>query len=283
LPFYQCPIGLTKTYLFIRFKRGKRGFSRKEDAMKKNALCLFWFGLILLNFACGDGGTPDESDDAEMENVEDETPDLGTDALPDSEDDEPTDVFLPDENSEDSSAEDELSDNEADFADILPETEAADGRDEAESADVEDETEVTCECTSGDCCDGCHYRSSIYNCRSSSTRYSCSGSGCGSDVIRTTCNATYCTGSSRTCPSATCSSTMTSCSSSEQCSPSSGTCVSCSSCTPSPEVCDNIDNDCDTHIDEEIARACDDAPACPPGLGRQACVAGSWTTCVCVE
>jgi len=60
----------------------------------------------------------------------------------------------------------------------------------------------TCECTSGSCCDGCHYKSSSNTCNSETqTEYGCPwGSACGSDVgIRTKIRYQFCPGYSASC------------------------------------------------------------------------------------
>lgn len=59
-----------------------------------------------------------------------------------------------------------------------------------------------------------------------------------------------------------------------------------SSCVWGPcradEICNNCDDDADTHIDDGIARFCDCPIPCA-GPCRQACVMGSWTDCVCID
>ena len=138
-------------------------------------------------------------------------------------------------------------------------------------------------CSSGRCCDTSTHRlkPSGTPCASASTTFlRCSGSGCGSDVTNNVCPAASCTGDSPTCPSVTCPERTTNCSSSQQCSSGSTSCVSCSSCVPTPpEICNNRDDDCDTHIDEGLSQSCTRSD-CP--VARQTCVAGSWTTCVCI-
>ncbi|MFA6387475.1 MAG: hypothetical protein WCW32_03280, partial [Candidatus Paceibacterota bacterium] len=59
-----------------------------------------------------------------------------------------------------------------------------------------------CECTTGPCCDGCHYRNSSMTCNSDvQTEYGCPwGSTCGADVgVRTKTRYQYCTGYSASC------------------------------------------------------------------------------------
>ncbi|MEY4582078.1 MAG: hypothetical protein RL701_6781 [Pseudomonadota bacterium] len=55
-------------------------------------------------------------------------------------------------------------------------------------------------------------------------------------------------------------------------------------CTPQPEVCDNVDNDCDTQIDENVTMPCGSSSNLPCKLGTYACHAGKWddpkTQCV---
>ncbi len=60
----------------------------------------------------------------------------------------------------------------------------------------------TCECSSGSCCDGCHYKSSSYTCNTQTeAQYGCPwGAGCGSDVgkqVKT--RYQYCSGYSASC------------------------------------------------------------------------------------
>lgn len=60
----------------------------------------------------------------------------------------------------------------------------------------------SCECSSGPCCDGCHYRSSSYTCNTqTNTLYGCPwGAGCGSDVGKQTkTQYKYCSGSNSSC------------------------------------------------------------------------------------
>jgi len=60
----------------------------------------------------------------------------------------------------------------------------------------------TCECTSGPCCDGCHYKGSWNICNTETqTEYGCPwGSACGSDVgVRTKTRNQYCSGYSAYC------------------------------------------------------------------------------------
>lgn len=60
----------------------------------------------------------------------------------------------------------------------------------------------TCECTSGLCCDGCHYKSAYTTCNTETqTEYGCPfGSACGSDVgVRTKTRNQYCSGYSSQC------------------------------------------------------------------------------------
>jgi|GEM_PF-3859816 len=50
-------------------------------------------------------------------------------------------------------------------------------------------------------------------------------------------------------------------------------------CKPKAERCDNLDNDCDTRIDEHVSEACGtDEGECM--LGERRCAAGRWDTCI---
>ncbi|MBU4022951.1 hypothetical protein KJ591_01150, partial [Patescibacteria group bacterium] len=58
-----------------------------------------------------------------------------------------------------------------------------------------------CECSSGDCCDGCNYRSSSYVCNTwTQYNYQCTGTACGNDAqSQSRTNTQKCTGSSASC------------------------------------------------------------------------------------
>ncbi len=98
---------------------------------------------------------------------------------------------------------------------------------------------VACQCSSGPCCDGCHYRPSNYVCSSTTqTDYGCPwGTGCGADVgKRTRSVKRYCSGSSSSCNGSVTYGSWSSysvydnCSSSETCSDNDPTCNYTSSC-----------------------------------------------------
>jgi hypothetical protein len=90
-----------------------------------------------------------------------------------------------------------------------------------------------CECTSGVCCDGCHYRSSSYVCDPEyDVQYGCPwGTSCGDDVgVRY--KQRYCSGNSASCTGSISSWTPWAvadyCSSTETCQEGNPNCVSCS-------------------------------------------------------
>ncbi len=101
-----------------------------------------------------------------------------------------------------------------------------------------------CECSSGPCCDGCHYKSSGTTCNvDTQTQYSCPwGTSCGSDVgKRTRSRFQYCSGESSSCSGNWSSWTdwgnwrvADSCSASEVCRTGSSVCHYSSNCVYSP-------------------------------------------------
>jgi len=103
----------------------------------------------------------------------------------------------------------------------------------------------TCECTSGPCCDGCHYKNSYSICNTETqNEYGCPwGPSCGGDVgIRTQTRSQYCTGYSASCTGNWSGWTGFSgwsvaayCSTGQVCSTGISTCQAVSSCTSQRE------------------------------------------------
>ncbi len=101
-----------------------------------------------------------------------------------------------------------------------------------------------CECSSGPCCDGCHYKSSGTTCNvDTETQYSCPwGTSCGSDVgKRTRSRFQYCSGNSSSCSGSWSGwnswgnwQVADSCSTSEVCRTGNSVCQYNSSCVYSP-------------------------------------------------
>ncbi|RJO70467.1 MAG: DUF1566 domain-containing protein [Myxococcales bacterium] len=116
-------------------------------------------------------------------------------------------------------------------------------------------SECDCECSSGDCCDGCNYRSSSYVCEIDAiSEYGCPwGTACGNNVgVRS--KDRYCTGGSNSCsgsygawkdwfPEDDCSST-------EVCALNDSTCNYSFSCDIQEEICNGVDDDGDGTVDE---------------------------------
>jgi len=130
---------------------------------------------------------------------------------------------------------------------------------------------VTCECSSGICCDGCHYRSSSYVCDYYySTDYGCPwGTSCGNDVgVRY--KKRYCSGSSSSCTGAISDwgswSTYDYCTSTERCADDDSTCnydASCAQeCTPGTTCCDNSGHYRPYGYDCGTCKACNGAGSC---------------------
>jgi len=98
-----------------------------------------------------------------------------------------------------------------------------------------------CECTTGPCCDGCHYKSASISCNVDiQTEYGCPwGQGCGSDVgRRTKTRFQYCSGNSAQCTGYwgnwlnwTSWTMADACSTNETCSPGNSVCQYTSSCS----------------------------------------------------
>ena len=75
---------------------------------------------------------------------------------------------------------------------------AVDGDEETDT-----DTDAVCVCTSGPCCDGCHYRTSSYVCNDNlAVDYQCVGSACGDDAQKKT-QVMTCSGASADCNGAT--------------------------------------------------------------------------------
>lgn len=101
--------------------------------------------------------------------------------------------------------------------------------------------EDDCECSSGDCCDGCNYRTSFYVC-DTETEYDCAwGTSCGSDVGQRTRNL-HCSGNSSWCNGIYGPwdpwSVAHGCSDTQVCSPTSLSCEAKSSCSSCTHECD---------------------------------------------
>lgn len=52
---------------------------------------------------------------------------------------------------------------------------------------------------------------------------------------------------------------------------------------PSPEICNDIDDDCDTNVDEGLTRSCGQSQNPPCRLGTETCSSGRWANCTAVN
>ena len=127
---------------------------------------------------------------------------------------------------------------------------------------------ISCECSSGPCCDGCHYRPSTYVCNTwTETDYGCPwGTDCGDNVgVRTRTNRRYCSGTSASCNGAISYGSWSSwsvadnCSSTERCADNDPTCNYDSSCASSGAAfCLNaMDISCQTYCQWNGYSGCD--------------------------
>lgn len=122
-----------------------------------------------------------------------------------------------------------------------------------------------CDCTSGECCDGCHFRPSSHVCDPGvDESYGCIGSGCGSDVS-VSVRDRLCSGFSAGCDggySAWSSAELyAECSSDEECTDGSQSCSasqSCTQCTDSYEVTNHACSDFTSanNVNQEIFEVC---------------------------